>query len=177
MSEKKPINMIVILFLCLMTVFQKKLLGTFRLIGVIWPPNSCSFQIIVFALLWPETAVLLLAWKNLLTTVFMQTLNSLAWESFREIRQLIKCKSRKVCQIKTFKARITVYFFPTKIWGIRYNEVNLPWTFHTVLKNCIRYNNCPLYRGFPVRVWPWFGRFHKKVSTITRCPLHTGLTV
>ena len=30
----------------------------------------------------------------------------------------------------------------------------------------------PLYRGFSMRVWPWFDRFLKKVSAITRCPLN-----
>ena len=32
---------------------------------------------------------------------------------------------------------------------------------------------CPLYRGFSMRVWPWFGRFLKKVSAVTRCLLYS----
>ena len=44
----------------------------FRLIGVNWPPNYRSFQIIVFALLWleSETEVLDLTWKYLLTIFY-----------------------------------------------------------------------------------------------------------
>ena len=28
---------------------------------------------------------------------------------------------------------------------------------------------CPLYRVFSERVWPWFDRFHEKMSAVTRC--------
>ena len=31
---------------------------------------------------------------------------------------------------------------------------------------------CPLNRGFSITVWPWFGRFLKEVSAITKCPLY-----
>ena len=36
---------------------------------------------------------------------------------------------------------------------------------------------CPLYRGFSVRVWPWFGWFLKKASAITRCPLYNMFAI
>ena len=32
--------------------------------------------------------------------------------------------------------------------------------------------NCPLYRGFTMRVFPWFSRLKENLSAITRCPLY-----
>ena len=47
----------------------------FRLIGVNWPQNSGSFQIIIFALLWleSETEVPDLTWKYLLTIFYVES--------------------------------------------------------------------------------------------------------
>ena len=80
--EEKPTNMIGMLFLqFLMTVFQKMLLGIFRLIGVNWPPNSCSF-LIISASLWLErewTEVLNLAWKIPLDDTFYEDSRVITW--------------------------------------------------------------------------------------------------
>ena len=83
-----------------------------------------------------------------------------------------------MCQIKTFENLITAYlYFPTKIRGVCYGgKFDLKCSRGP--KNCIHYSNCPLwkcplYRGFSMRVLPWFGRFHKKVSPITSCLLYS----
>ena len=34
-----------------------------------------------------------------------------------------------------------IFIFWQKIWGVRYEEVNLVWIFHAVPKNCVRCNN------------------------------------
>ena len=63
-----------------------------------------------------------------------------------------KKKSREVYQIKTFENWITVcFYFPQKISGVCYKEVNLAWTFHAVPKNCLwQFDRCVRVRYYKV---------------------------
>ena len=65
-----------------------------------------------------------------------------------------------------------LFFFPT---NHRVNAVKrkiLSKIFTRCPKKSVRYNKCPLYRSFSIRVLPWFGRFFRKVFAITSCPLY-----
>ena len=75
-SKEKPVNMIGMLFLwSFINAFKKMLLRMFCLTDVNRPPNSCSFQINIWASLWLErewTEVLNLAWTYLLTIFLLR---------------------------------------------------------------------------------------------------------
>ena len=98
----------------------------------------------------------------------------MAQKLHREAWAMHRWKSRQMGQINSYK--IYLFFLlliSPKIWHVRYKKLIFKGNVHAVPKNCVRYNKCPLYRGFSMRVWPWFGRFHVKLSAITRCPLYS----
>ena len=44
-------------------------------------------------------------------------------KSLEKLDNSLKCKSRQVCQIRTFENQIkALFYFPTKIWGVCYKR-------------------------------------------------------
>ena len=66
-----------------------------------------------------------------------------------------------MCQIKT-----CMYFLFSQTRG-KFCSKCLHGAEKSVCYNKCLLLKCPLYRGFSIRVWPLFGRFLKKVYTIT----------
>ena len=58
----------------------------------------------------------------------------------------------------------------------------MAWSFHVVPKDCVHYNNCPLYTGFLSEFDHDSAGSTKKCPLLQGvryivCPLYTGLTV
>ena len=93
--------------------FKKRLFSMFRLIGVNWPPNSCSFQIIVFVSMWlkskwtewiwPGNTSWLCFYRDSIVTTWFKT-------ALENLDNSLSVKVEKYVKIKTFESRITVFF-------------------------------------------------------------------